>query len=179
MIASLDFMLRVTLIPRGVIDHGGDKPWWIQSERYPIQANWLKKAKACRSFPLYLKVFRNHLYYLWHVRVLFIKPYLHTQLPEYHGSYWKVFPGVGAFDHLEWTYNGAFEQLFGLGRGNLNKIFPKIQIPGGCQGGMFKLRFDWYINLTWCKSPCLMQSSSETSQVLVANSNEKKNISDI
>ena len=30
--------------------------------------------------------------------------------------------------------------------GNLNKIFPKIQMPGGCPGGMFKLRFDWYIS---------------------------------
>ena len=28
------------------------------------------KAKACTSFLLYLKVFKNHLYYLWHVRVL-------------------------------------------------------------------------------------------------------------
>ena len=52
---------------------------------------------------------------------------------------------MGAFDHLEWTYNGAFEQLFGLGRGKFSKNFPKIQMPGGLPGGMFKLRFDWYI----------------------------------
>ena len=26
------------------------------------------------------------------------------------------FPGVRAFDHLKWTYNGAFERLFGSGR---------------------------------------------------------------
>ena len=44
-------------------------------------------------------------------------------------------PGVGAFDHLEWTYDGAFEQLFGLGRGEFSKNFPKIQMPGGCPGG--------------------------------------------
>ena len=50
---------------------------------------------------------------------------------------------MGAFDHLEWTYDGAFEQLFGLGRGN----FPKIQMSGGLPGGMFKLRFDWYVIL--------------------------------
>ena len=32
---------------------------------------------------------------------------------------------------------------------NLNKNFPKIQMPGGLPGGgMFKLRFDWYINYT-------------------------------
>ena len=53
---------------------------------------------------------------------------------------------VGAFDHLEWTYDGAFEQLFGLGRGKFSKNFPKIQMPGGLPGvGMFKFRFDWYI----------------------------------
>ena len=49
---------------------------------------------------------------------------------------------VGAFDHLEWTYDGAFEQLYGLGRGEFSKNFPKIQMPGR---GMLKLRFDWYI----------------------------------
>ena len=57
----------------------------------------------------------------------------------------EKFPGVGAFDHLEWTYNGAFEQLFGLERGEFSKHFPKIQMPGGvARGGMFKLRSDWY-----------------------------------
>ena len=32
--------------------------------------------------------------------------------------------------------------------GDLSKNFPKIQMPGRFPGGMFKLRFDWYINLT-------------------------------
>ena len=52
---------------------------------------------------------------------------------------------MGAFDHLEWTYDGAFEQLFGLGSGELNKNVPKIQMPGVLPGGggeMFKLRFE-------------------------------------
>ena len=75
--------------------------------------------------------------------MLSIKPCLHTQLPELP----KSFPGVEAFDHLEWTYNGTFEQLFGLGRGKFSKNFPKIQMPGGLpRGGMLKLRFDWYIS---------------------------------
>ena len=60
----------------------------------------------------------------------------------------KSFPGVGALDHLEWPYDGAFEQLFGLGRGDFNKNFPEIQMPVGLAGGMFKLRFDWYINVS-------------------------------
>ena len=42
-----------------------------------------------------------------------------------------IFPGVG-----------AFEQLFGPVRGDLNKNLPKIQMPGG----MLNLRFDWYIS---------------------------------
>ena len=42
--------------------------------------------------------------------------------------------------------NGAFEQLFGLGRGEFSKNFPKLQIPGGLPGGMLKLRIDWYIS---------------------------------
>ena len=42
---------------------------------------------------------------------------------------------MGAFDHLEWTYDGAFEQLFGLGRGEFSKNFPKIQMPRGLPGG--------------------------------------------
>ena len=44
------------------------------------------------------------------------------------------------------TYNGAFEQLFGLGRGEFEQRFSKnSNAQGGCLGGMFKLRFDWYI----------------------------------
>ena len=57
------------------------------------------------------------------------------------------FPGVGAFDHLEWTYDGAFEQLFGLVRGEFEQKFcKKYKCPGVARGGgMLKLRFDWYI----------------------------------
>ena len=68
---------------------------------------------------------------------------------------------------------------FSASGGESEHNFSKNSNARGLPGGMFKLWFDWYINLTWCKSPCLMQSSSETSQVLVANSNEMKNISDI
>ena len=42
---------------------------------------------------------------------------------------------VGPFDHLKWTYGEAFEQLFGPGRGDFNKNFPKIQMPGELPGG--------------------------------------------
>ena len=35
--------------------------------------------------------------------------------------------------------------FWAFGGGNLNRNFPKIQMPGGLPVGMFKLRFDWYI----------------------------------
>ena len=56
---------------------------------------------------------------------------------------------MGAFDHLEWTYNGAFEQLFDLGRGEFEEKFSKNSNAWGVARGwgMLKLRFDWYI--TW------------------------------
>ena len=49
------------------------------------------------------------------------------------------FPGVGAFEQLLYLAWGG---------GNLNTNFPKIQMPGGLpgEGGMLKLRFEWYIN---------------------------------
>ena len=44
---------------------------------------------------------------------------------------------------------GHLNSFLALGGGNLNKNFPKIQMPGGGGGGeMFKLRFDWYIRHT-------------------------------
>ena len=57
--------------------------------------------------------------------MLSIKPCLHTQLPEHNIKATEKFPGVGAFDHLEWTYDGAFEQLFGLGRWEFEQKFSK------------------------------------------------------
>ena len=85
LIAIFDFMLR-----------RADSTWRVKSWRRQAlmysqrkrpdlwQTGW--KAKACTSFALYLKVFKNHLHYLRHVRVLSIKPCLHTQLPEHNRS---------------------------------------------------------------------------------------------
>ena len=52
LIASLDFMLRVGLIPRGVINHDEDKPSCIQSDTRFV-ADWLKSKcmhKLCSVF---------------------------------------------------------------------------------------------------------------------------------
>ena len=41
----------------------------------------------------------------------------------------------------------AFEQLFGLGRGEFGQKFSKNSNARGLPGGMLKLRFDWYITV--------------------------------
>ena len=51
----------------------------------------------------------------------------------------KSFLGVGAFDHLEWIYDGADLNSFSdSGGGNLKKNFPKIQMPVGLPGGCLR-----------------------------------------
>ena len=44
------FMLRVALIPRGVIIHAEDKPSCIQSERYPIRGGLAEKQRLAQAF---------------------------------------------------------------------------------------------------------------------------------
>ena len=38
---------------------------------------------------------------------------------------------MGAFDHLEWTYDGAVEKLFGFGRGEFEQKFSKTSNAQG------------------------------------------------
>ena len=51
LIASLDFMLRVNADPRGVINHGGDKPSCIdhESERDPIRGGLAEKHRLSQA----------------------------------------------------------------------------------------------------------------------------------
>ena len=104
------------------------------------------KAKACTSFVLYLKVFKNHLYYLWHVRVLSINHvYIHSFRSIIKAT--EKFPGGGGnwspgMD-LWWGISTAFRPREG---GIWTKVFQKFKCPEGCPGGgVLKLRFDWYI----------------------------------
>ena len=61
---------------------------------------------------------------------------------------------MGAFDHLEWTYDGAFEQLFGLGRGEFEqKLSKNSNARGVARGGC--LSFD----LTGTLSPSHLVSA--------------------
>ena len=92
------------------------------------------KAKACTSFSLYLKVFKNHLYYLWHVRMLSIKPCLHTQSLEPR-SYWKVSWGWGHLITWNGPTMGHLNSSLASGGGNLNKNFPKNSNAQGVAGG--------------------------------------------
>ena len=39
----------VALISRGMINHGGDKPWCIQSERYPIPGKLAEKQRLAQA----------------------------------------------------------------------------------------------------------------------------------
>ena len=109
-------------------------------------ADWLK-SKGLRKLVLYLKVFKNHLYYLWHVRVLSIKPCLHTQLPEHNKSYRKVSRGWGHLITWNGPMMGHLNSFSASGGGNLNKNFAKNTNARGLPGGeMLKLRFDLYIS---------------------------------
>ena len=77
-----------------------------------------------------------------------IKPCLCTQLPEDSKSYRKVSRGWGHLITWNGPMMGHLNSFSASGGGNLNKNFPKIQMPGGLPGGgMLKLRFGWYIKL--------------------------------
>ena len=146
LIASFDFMLR------RADSMWRDKSWQRQAlmrSKRKIPDSWRTgwKAKACTSFALYLKVFKNHLCHLRHVRVLSIKPCLQTQLPKHNRSYWKVSRVWGHLITWNGPIMGHLNSFSALGGGNIwTKIFQKFKCPGGCPGGMFKLRFDWYIS---------------------------------
>ena len=52
---------------------------------------------------------------------------------------------MGVFDHQEWTYDGAFEQLFGLGSGEFEQKFSQNSNARGVArggGGGACLSFD-------------------------------------
>ena len=79
-----------------------------------------------------------------------VKPCLHTQLPEHHKSYRKVSREWGHLITWNGPMMGHLNSFSASGGGNFPKIFQKFKCPGGCPGGMLKLRFDWYI--TWLKT---------------------------
>ena len=66
--------------------------------------------------------------------------------PEHNKSYRKVSRGWGHLITWNGPMMGHLNSFSASGGGNLNKNFPKISNARGvAQGGMLKLRFDWYI----------------------------------
>ena len=126
-------MLRVTLIPRGLINHSGDvKLWWIQRKRLGICGGLVENQRPTQAVFRIWRCLRT-IYIYSYKYVLSNKPCLHLQLQKHNRSYWKVktviilviFLGVG-----------AFEQLFGLVRGEFEQKFSKhSNARGGCPGG--------------------------------------------
>ena len=128
-----------------------DKSWrgqaLMRSKRKRIPHSWRTgwKAKACTSFGLYLKVLKNHLYYLWHVRVLSIN---HVYICSFRRitEVTEKFPGGGGVwspgIDLWWGIWTAFRPREG---GGFEQKFSKNSNAQGGGGGVFKLRFEWYI----------------------------------
>ena len=77
------------------------------------------KQRLAQALLCICKVFKNHLYYLWHVRVLSIKPCLHTQLPEHNRSYWKVSRGWGHLITWNGPIMGHLNSFSASGRGDV------------------------------------------------------------
>ena len=48
---------------------------------------------------------------------------LKLEIPCAENSNLLIFPRMGAFDHLKWTYDEAFKQLFGPGREKFEQKF--------------------------------------------------------
>ena len=117
-----------------MISHAEDKPSCIQSEDTRFVADWLKSKGLHKLFSVFEGIQEPFILSLACKSVVLNHVYIHSfrsyrKLP-------KSFPGVGAFDHLEWTYDGAFEQLFGLGRGGFEQKFcKKYKCPGFSRGG--------------------------------------------
>ena len=103
-----------------------DKSWRRQAlvhSKRKIPDSWRTgwKAKACTSFALYLKVFKNRLYYLQ--CCLSNHVYIHS-FRSIKEATEKFLGGWGIWS-LQWTSNGAFEQLFGFVRGEFEQKFSK------------------------------------------------------
>ena len=130
----------VGLIPRGVINHVGDKPWCIHSERYPIWGGLAENQRLAQAVLCIWGYSRTICIIFGYLRGLSIKPCLHTQLPEHNRSYWKVSRGWGHLITWNEPIMGHLNSFWASGGGNLNKNFPKIKCQGGCPGGC--LSFD-------------------------------------
>ena len=141
-IANLDFMLWVVLIPRDVINNSGDKPRCIQSERYLISGGLAEKQRLVQA-----------LLCTWRYSLC-----LHTQLPEHNRSYWKVSQGWGHLITWNGPMMGHLNSFSASGGRNLNKNFPKIQMPGGLPAGWDVEASIWLVHYASRSDSCSVLS---------------------
>ena len=97
-------------------------------------ADWLKSKGLHKLFSVFEGIQEPFILSLACKSVVLNHVYIHSFRSIIKAT--EKFPGVGAFDHLEWTNDGAFEQLFGLGRGEFEQKFcKKYKSPGVARGG--------------------------------------------
>ena len=122
LIASLDFMLRAALIPRGLINHGGDggsRLWWIERKRLRIRGELVENQRPTRA------VF--HIWGGWFISITCMCCLINhvnmqsfrsiVEATEKQNSTLVIFPGVG---HLN-----SFSARWGGGEGGVEQKFSK------------------------------------------------------
>ena len=133
LIAGLDFMLRVALIPRGVKVMPKTSLHAFKAKDTRFVGDWLKSKGLHKLFSVFEGIEEPFILSLASKSVVLNHVYIHSFRSIIKAT--EKFPGEGAFDHLEWTYDGAFEQLFGLGRGEFEqKVCKKYKCPGVARG---------------------------------------------
>ena len=70
LIASLDVMLRVALIPHGLIYHGGDKLWWIQKKILHMRGWLVENQRSTQDLFCVWRCLRPIYIYLKYVNIL-------------------------------------------------------------------------------------------------------------
>ena len=133
MIAIFDFMLR------RADSTWRDKSWRRQaSDTFTAKdtrfvADWLQSKGLHKLFSVFEGI--QEPFVLSSVcRSVVYKPCLHTQLPEHNKSYQKVSWGWGHLITWNEPMVGHLNSFSAWGGGNLNKNFPKFQMPGVCPG---------------------------------------------
>ena len=87
-------------------------------------ADWLKSKGLHKLYSVFEGIQEPFVLSSACKRCLLNHVYIHSFRSIIEGN--EKFPGGGgAFDHLEWTCNWAFEQLFGLGKGEFEQKFSK------------------------------------------------------
>ena len=112
-------------------------------------ADWLKSKGLHKLFSVFEGIQEPFVFSLACETVVLNHVYIHSFRSIIKAT--EKFPGGGGIwsSGMDLWGTGHLNSFSASGGRNLNKNFPKIQMPGGCPGGggMLKLRFDWYIIL--------------------------------